>query len=91
MVVYDVTEPQSYVDIESWLKLASKGWVMQDETVNLSEITVFVVGNKVDLEKERKVTHDRAIKEYKEEFDVDCWEVSAKSGHHIEEIFNSMF
>lgn len=24
MVVYDVTEPQSYVDIESWLKLASK-------------------------------------------------------------------
>lgn len=52
---------------------------------------MFVVGNKIDLEKDRKVTYDRAVKEYKEEFDVDCWEVSAKTGHHIDEVFNSMF
>lgn len=52
---------------------------------------MFVVGNKIDLEKDRKVTYDRAVKEYKEEFDVDCWDVSAKTGHHIDEVFNSMF
>jgi len=23
LIVYDVTEPQSYVDVESWLRLAS--------------------------------------------------------------------
>ena len=59
--------------------------------MNLSEITVYVVGNKQDLQGERKVTFDRAVKEYKEEFDVDCWEVSAKTGYHINEMFETLF
>jgi GTPase SAR1 family protein len=49
------------------------------------------VGNKTDLTNERQVTAKRALKEFKEEFDLDCWEVSAKTGHNVKEMFASMF
>jgi hypothetical protein len=42
-----------------------------------------VVGNKVDLEDERKVPTERPIREYKDKFDIDCWEVSAKTGYNV--------
>jgi len=42
-----------------------------------------VVGNKCDLEDERKVPTLRPISEYKDKFDIDCWEVSAKTGYNI--------
>lgn len=32
-----------------------------------------VVGNKVDLEEDRKVPMERPVREYKEKFDIDCW------------------
>jgi GTPase SAR1 family protein len=46
-----------------------------------------VVGNKMDLENERKVPTERPIREYKDNFDIDCWEVSAKTGYNVREIF----
>lgn len=49
---------------------------------------MMVVGNKVDLEEERKVPTQRPIREYKEKFDIDCWEVSAKTGFHVKEVMN---
>ncbi|EFX61269.1 hypothetical protein DAPPUDRAFT_28553, partial [Daphnia pulex] len=48
LAVYDITDPQSYIDIQNWLRLAN-------EAVDLSEITVFIVGNKTDLGNERQV------------------------------------
>jgi translation elongation factor EF-4 len=51
---------------------------------------MMVVGNKVDLEEERKVPTQRPIREYKEKFDIDCWEVSAKTGFHVKEVMNEM-
>jgi GTPase SAR1 family protein len=46
-----------------------------------------VVGNKIDMENERRVPTDRPLREYKEKFDIDCWEVSAKTGYNVREIF----
>jgi GTPase SAR1 family protein len=46
-----------------------------------------VVGNKIDVENERRVPTDRPLREYKEKFDIDCWEVSAKTGYNVREIF----
>jgi GTPase SAR1 family protein len=48
---------------------------------------MMVVGNKADLIDERKVPFERPPKEYKEKFDIDCWEVSAKTGSNIKEVF----
>lgn len=46
-----------------------------------------VVGNKIDLEEDRKVPTQRPIRQYKEKFDIDCWEVSAKTGYNVKEVF----
>jgi hypothetical protein len=42
-----------------------------------------VVGNKIDNAKERAVPYDRALKEYQNKLDIDCREVSAKSGAKV--------
>ena len=47
-----------------------------------------VVGNKADLDEERKVPTERPIREFKEKFDIDCWEVSAKTGFNVKEIMS---
>lgn len=49
-----------------------------------------VVGNKVDLEEERKVPSERPLREYKDKFDIDCWEVSAKTGYQVKEVFSEL-
>ena len=49
-----------------------------------------VVGNKADLDDQRKVPNERPIKEYREKFDIDCWEVSAKTGYNVKEVFSEL-
>lgn len=49
-----------------------------------------VAGNKVDLEEEREVPTQRPIQEFKENFDIDCYEVSAKTGLNINNMFHNM-
>ncbi len=49
-----------------------------------------VVGNKIDMENERKVPNDRPTKQYKDKFDIDCWEVSAKTGYNVRQIFTEL-
>ena len=51
-----------------------------DENLNIEDIVLTVVGNKLDLESERQVPTERTKQEYKETFDIDFWEVSAKTG-----------
>jgi GTPase SAR1 family protein len=51
---------------------------------------MMVVGNKVDLEAEREVPTQRPIQEFKENFDIECYEVSAKTGHNIDRLFSDM-
>ena len=62
LIVYDVTDPQSYLDIESWMRLASTYELKIDENLNINEVVLMVVGNKVDLEDERKVPIERPIR-----------------------------
>lgn len=54
-----------------------------DEHLNLNDIVMMVVGNKVDLDEDRKVPSERPLREYKDKFDIDCWEVSAKTGYNV--------
>ena len=62
LIVYDVTDPQTYLDVQSWMRLASNRFVIIDENLNLNEVVLMVVGNKVDLESERKVPQERPIR-----------------------------
>ena len=48
-----------------------------------------IAGNKIDIESEGRVPKERVFREYKERFNIDCWEVSAKTGQNVKELFTS--
>ena len=72
------------------VKIGKYYYVELDENLNLNEVVLMVVGNKIDLENDRKVPAERPIKEYKDKFDIDCWDVSAKTGYNVREIFTEL-
>jgi GTPase Era involved in 16S rRNA processing len=46
---------------------------------------MIVVGNKIDNAENRQVTFEKAKADYKDRFDIDCFETSAKTGFGIQE------
>ena len=70
---------QSFNDIEMWLK--------ELKTHANPDIKVFLIGNKIDLEENRKVSQDDA-KKFKDDFMLNLYmETSAKTGFNAKEIF----
>ena len=80
LVVYDITNKESFIHTEHWV----------NETKDLKrEDAIFVlIGNKIDLEQNRVVTSKEA-----EDFAIErgflFFEVSAKTGEHVEELFTN--
>ena len=80
LLVYDVTNVKSFEDIDVWLKTAKEK--------NDGEIEHFVlIGTKIDLNDDRKVTKEIAQK-FAEEKGMKFVEVSAKTGEGIEKLEN---
>ena len=78
IIVYDVTNPKSFENLEIWLK------DLRQHTEN--EIPVFIVGNKNDLE--RKVPTDDAkifSTSNRTKYFAEC---SARNGYNVKDIFN---
>ena len=80
LVVYDITNKDSFLHTEHWV----------DETKDLKrEDAIFVlVGNKIDLEENRVVSKKEA-EDFATEKGFLFYEVSAKTGEQIEELFNT--
>ena len=79
MMVYAINNKESFMHIESWLK--------EVKLQSNPEIKVFLIGNKSDLEEERKVTLEEA-KTFKEEHGIHYFsEASAKNGINAKEVF----
>ena len=78
IIVYDITNKDSFNHINSWI----------DECKNQSPKTVFfvLVGNKSDLENERKVNYDEGLN-FANENQMLFFEASAKTGKNVEDIF----
>jgi len=80
-VVYDITKKSSFNNIDKWLfDLKNNG----DENIN-----IILIGNKIDLEKQREVSTEEGEKKAilnKASF----IETSAKNGNNIEKAFNLM-
>ena len=80
LLVYDVTDKKSFNDIDGWLKEAKEK--------NPKGIEHFVlIGNKIDLNGNRKVTKEEGEK-FAEENGMKFVEVSAKTGDGIEKLEN---
>ena len=79
MMVYAIDSKESFVHIETWLK--------EVKLQSNPDIKIFLIGNKADLEGERKVQAEEA-KQFQKENDIHYFnEASAKSGLNAQEVF----
>lgn len=73
ILVYDITDPSTFHNIKGWLK---------DVKSVLTNIPVIVLGNKNDLESERKVPV-ADLEQLGKELSVTTFEISAKTGENV--------
>ena len=78
IVVYDITDRESFDNIKQWLKEIDK---YAHENVN-----ILLVGNKIDREVKRQVSYDEAL-ELASEYKIKYVETSAKTNVNVEKAF----
>ena len=79
IMVYAINSKESFEDIEMWLR--------ELRTHSNPDAKVFLIGNKIDLEKERQVTKEQGEKFCKDSKLNLFLESSAKTGVNAQEIF----
>ena len=78
-LVYDITDKNSFNQIEHWVELAN-------QKVDVTKIPLMIVGNKTDLEDLRKVSFEEG-KELANKLKADFYETSAKDNKNVKESF----
>ena len=81
ILIYDITNTQSFENV--------KAWVNQIREEASSNVIIYIAGNKVDMEDERKVDRDDGEK-LAEELGFPFVETSAKNGININETFEDL-
>ncbi|VDK44790.1 unnamed protein product [Anisakis simplex] len=82
MCVYDLTDERSFENLQSY-------WLKEIRSNAPSNAVLMLVGNKADLEDQRKVDFDRA-EQLASRLGVSLYEVSAKTGINCEEAFQNL-
>ena len=78
-MIYDITDKDSFEQIISWIK--------DIKNHNFEKIKVILVGNKCDLNNERKVSIDKG-QNLAKLYNIKFFEASAKEGTNVEELFS---
>jgi Ras-related protein Rab-1A len=81
MLVYDITDLESFQNLNSWLIEIEK-----NASKNVYKI---LVGNKCDMESERKVTVEQG-KDFAAQYGMKFFETSAKESTHVSDSFIAM-
>jgi len=81
IVVYDITNRQSFVRAKSWVK--------ELQRQGNPNIVIALAGNKLDLQDQRKVEVDEA-KSYADDNGIMFMETSAKTNHNVTELFKAI-
>lgn len=81
VLIYDVTNLQSFNNIKNWLS--------QIKENTTEKVKIVLVGNKIDEEHLRKVSHEEG-KKLSEEYNLEFFETSAKNNIRIEDTFNHL-
>ena len=76
IIVYDITNKESFERIQDWVKS------VYDNTDTYKEIQMIIVGNKIDLEERREVSKEEGLKIGKY-FEIDFFEASAKNAEGV--------
>ena len=81
LLVYDITNPKTFESLDKWIS---------DLKTNAEEkISIVLIGNKTDLEDQRKITTEQG-KEKAEFYKLAFIETSALNGNNIEKAFNEL-
>ena len=81
MMVYDITDLESFQNLNTWLIEIEK-----NASKNVYKI---LIGNKSDLESERKVTYEQG-QEFAAQYGMKFIETSAKESKNVQEAFVTM-
>ena len=81
MLVYDITDQDSFDCLNNWL--------IEIEKNASKNIIKILVGNKCDMENERKVSYEQG-KDFATQFKMQFFETSAKESKNVEEAFLAM-
>ena len=77
-IVYDITNEQSFENVEKWFEQVQKE--------GSKDVSIILVGNKCDLENERKIPTEKGEEKAKQ-LNIPFFETSALSNIKIEDIF----
>ena len=76
LLLYDITNKESFKAISEWMKSIRE--------IKSGDFPIMLIGNKIDLEDERKITK-LEVEELAKQFNIDFYEISNKEGINIEE------
>ena len=79
LYVNDITNKESFLRLKNWLT-DSKGIISPDAEM-------IIIGNKIDL-KEKKEVKIEVVKAFVAKHNIEVFEISAKNGNGVEEIFS---
>ena len=78
IIAYDITKRTSFENVQEWIE--------EVRSQSPKQILLVLVGNKIDLEKERVVAIEEG-KKFADSNDILFFESSAKTGNNVEDIF----
>ena len=81
LLIYDVTSLQTYENV--------KNWITQIREEASPHIVIYIIGNKIDMVEERKIKTEEG-KQLANEFHLQFFETSAKTGQNVNETFDSL-
>ena len=76
LLLYDITDRESFKSISEWMKSIKE--------IKKGDFPIILIGNKIDLEEERKVTKLEG-EGLSKEYNIGFYEISNKEGINIEE------
>ena len=82
-LVFSIANRTSFERISFWINtIKSK--------VNINQKVLILIGNKIDMENERQVSHEEAS-DFAKKYKMKYFETSAKNGFRIEEAFHNLY